>query len=63
MALLVQTLLGVNVMRDILLKQTSNDELEAVLPVDRVITIDINNMVYLSDTAFKITEDMIEKEL
>ncbi len=62
MALLVQTLLGVNV-RDILLKQTSNDELEAVLPVDRVITIDINNVVYLSDTAFTITEDMIEKEL
>ena len=58
MALLVQTLLGVNV-RDILLKQTSNDELEAVLPVDRVITIDINNVVYLSDTAFTITEDMI----
>ena len=62
MALLVLTSLGVNV-RDILLKQTSNDELEAVLPVDRVITIDINNVVYLSDTAFTITEDMIEKEL
>ena len=62
MALLVQTLLGVNV-RDIILKQTSNDVLEAVLPVDRVITIDINNVVYLSDTAFTITEDMIEKEL
>ncbi len=62
MALLVQTLLGVNV-RDIILKQTSNDALEAVLPVDRVITIDINNVVYLSDTAFTITEDMIEKEL
>ena len=62
MALLVQTLLGVNV-RDIILKQTSNDALEAVLPVDRVITIDINNVVYLSDTAFTITEDMIEEEL
>ena len=62
MALLVQTLLGVNV-RDIILKQTSNDALEAVLPVDRVITIDINNVVYLSDTAFTITEDMIEREL
>ena len=62
MALLVQTLLGVNV-RDILLKQTSNDELEAVLPVDRVITIDINNVVYLSDTAFIIDENMIEREL
>ena len=62
MALLVQTLLGVNV-RDIILKQTSNDALEAVLPVDRVITIDENNIVYLADTAFSITEDMIEKEL
>ena len=62
MALLVQTLLGVNV-RYITLKQTSNDALEAVLPVDRVITIDENNVVYLSDNAFKITEDMIEKEL
>ena len=62
MALLVQTLLGVNV-RDILLKQTSNDELEAVLPVDRVITIDINNVVYLSDIAFTIDENMIEREL
>ena len=50
-------------MSDIILKQTSNDELEAVLPVDRVITIDGNNVVYLSDTAFTITEDMIEKEL
>ena len=50
-------------MRDIILKQTSNDALEAMLPVDRVITIDINNVVYLSDTAFTITEDMIEKEL
>ena len=50
-------------MRDIILKQTSNDTLEAVLPVDRVITIDGNNVVYLSDTAFTITEDMIEKEL
>ena len=63
MALLVQTLLGVNVMRDIILKQTSNDALEAVLPVDRVITIDENNVVYLSETASTITEDMIEKEL
>ena len=62
MALLVQTLLGVNV-RDIILKQTNNYALEAVLPVDRVITIDINNVVYLSDNAFTITEDMIEKEL
>ncbi len=50
-------------MRDIILKQTSNAALEAVLPVDRVITIDINNVVYLSDTAFTIDENMIEREL
>ena len=50
-------------MRDIIVKQTSNDELEAVLPVDRVITIDINNVVYLSDIAFTIDENMIEREL
>ena len=62
MALLVLTLLGVNV-RDIILKQTSNDALEAVLPVDRVITIDENNVVYLSDAAFTIDENMIEREL
>ena len=50
-------------MRDIILKQTNNDALEAVLPVDRVITIDVNNVVYLSDTAFIIDENMIEREL
>ena len=50
-------------MRDIILKQTSNDALEAVLPVDRVITIDMYNVVYLSDTAFTIDENMIEREL
>ena len=48
---------------DIILKQTSNDALEAVLPVDRVITIYINNVVYLSDTAYTIDENMIEREL
>ena len=62
MALLVQTLSKVNV-KDIILKQTSNNELEAVMPIDRVITIDINNVAYLSDTAFTIDENMIEKEL
>ena len=62
MALLVQTLLGVNV-RDIILKQTNNNELEAVIPIDRVITIDANNVVYLSDTTFVIDENMIEREL
>ena len=50
-------------MRDIIVKITDNQELEVVMPKDRVITIDENNVVYLSDTAFTITEDMIEKEL
>ena len=50
-------------MRDIIVKITNNTELEAVIPIDRVITIDENNIVYLSDTAFSINEDMIEKEL
>ena len=50
-------------MRDIISKQTSNDALEAVLPVDMVITIDENNVVYLLDTAFTIDENMIEREL
>ena len=62
MAQLVLTLLGVN-MRDIIVKITDNQELEVVMPIDRVITIDINNVVYLSDTAFTIDENMIEKEL
>jgi hypothetical protein len=50
-------------MRDIIVKITNNVELEAVIPIDRVITIDENNIAYLSDTAFSINEDMIEKEL
>jgi hypothetical protein len=50
-------------MRDILVKITDNEALELVIPIDRVVTIDINNVVYLSDTAFTIDENMIEKEL
>ena len=62
MALLVQTLLGVR-MKDIIVKITDNSELEAVMPIDRVVTIDGNNVVYLLDTAFIIDENMIEREL
>ena len=62
MALLVLTLLGVN-MGDIIVKITDNQELEVVMPIDRVITIDSNNVVYLSDTAYIIDEKYIEKEL
>ena len=37
--------------------------LDELLPIDRVVTIDNNNYVYLYDTCVSITEDMIEKEL
>ena len=50
-------------MRDIIVKITDNSELEAVMPIDRVVSIDNNNIVYLADTAFTIDENMIEKEL
>ena len=50
-------------MRDVLVKITDNEVLEQLIPVDRVITIDNNNYVYLYDTCIVITEDMIEKEL
>lgn len=37
--------------------------LNSLLPIDRVVTIDNNNYVYLYDTCISIAEDMIEKEL
>ena len=63
MALLVQTLQGYK-MRDIKIKIDIEDKnLDAMLPIDRVITIDENNVVYLYDTQFIIYENDIEKEL
>ena len=63
MALLVQTLQGYK-MRDIKIKIDIEDKnLDAMLPIDRVITIDENNVVYLYDTQFIIDENDIEKEL
>ncbi len=62
MAQLVLTLLGVN-MRDIIVKITDNEELELIIPIDRVVTIDENNIVYLSDKAYFIDEKYIQKEL
>lgn len=50
-------------MRDILVKITDNQELESVIPIDRVITIDSNNVVYLQDKAYIIDEKQIDKEL
>lgn len=37
--------------------------LDEVLPIDRVVTIDNNGYTYLYDQCIQITEDMIEKEL
>lgn len=63
MALLVQTSQGCK-MRDIKVKIGIEDKnLDAMLPVDRVITIDDSNVVYLYDTQFIIDENDIEKEL
>ena len=78
MALLVLTLLGVNV-RDIIIKtgltykgmMVSEDgtaievdkSLDELLPIDRVVTVDGNGYVYLYDICIVVTEDMIEKEL
>lgn len=63
MALLVQILQGYK-MRDIKIKIDIEDKkLDAMLPIDRVITIDENNVVYLYDTQFIINENDIEKEL
>ena len=60
---LVQTLQGYK-MRDIKIKIDIEDKnLDAMLPIDRVITIDENNVVYLYDTQFIIYENDIEKEL
>ena len=50
-------------MRDIIVKITDNLDLEAVMPIDMVISIYNNNIVYLADTAFSIDENMIEREL
>ena len=63
-------------MRDVLLKEnvkTFNivtidgvdtlEYLKSYLPIDRVITIDANNYVYLYDRCFQIQEEDIEEVL
>lgn len=45
---------------DIKLKLTDNEELEKLLPNDRIVNID-NNILYLYDEQFNITNDMIEE--
>ena len=39
------------------------EDFDKLLPIDRVVTIDGNNNVYLYDNCIKVTPDMIEKEL
>ena len=50
-------------MRDIVLKEGLSEDLESVLPIDRVITIDGNNVVYLADMQFVINEEDIREVL
>ena len=50
-------------MRDVILKEGLSEDLEAVLPIDRVVTIDDNNIVYLADTQFIINENEIKGAL
>ena len=50
-------------MRDVILKSGLSPELEEVLPIDRVISIDNSNIVYLADKQFVINENDIEREI
>ena len=50
-------------MRDIKVKTTGNVELEEVIPVDRVVTIEDNGYTYLYDRCIQITEVMIDEVL
>lgn len=50
-------------MRDVKLKITEDQELETLIPINRVVTIDNNGYAYLYDTCIVITEDMIEEVL
>ena len=63
MDLLVQTLQG-SKMRDVKIKiGIDNINLDALLPSDRIISIDENNVVYLCDTQFTINENDIDGEV
>lgn len=40
---------------------TSNEVFESILPIDRVVTLDGNNMVSLADIQFYVPEELIER--
>lgn len=50
-------------MIDVILKEGLSPELEELLPIDRCVTLDNNNVVYLYDTQFTINENEIERKL
>ena len=46
---------------NVILNITDNEELESVLPIDRHVAIDSNNMLFISDYQFKINEEEIKE--
>ena len=50
-------------MRNVILKLTTNEDLENKLTSDRVVNIDDNNVLYLYDTMFIINENDIQEVL
>lgn len=50
-------------MRDVIMNITQDVLLESVMPIDRVITVDSNNIVYLADNQFTINDSDIKEVL
>lgn len=50
-------------MRNVILKLTTNEDLESKMTIDRVVNIDDNNVLYLYDTMFIINENDIQEVL
>lgn len=50
---------GTNMIRSVKIKPDQPEELEAILPVDRVVEIDDSGRCSLADTQFVITDDLI----
>lgn len=50
-------------MRNVILKLTTNEDLESKMTIDRVVNIDDNNVLYLCDTMFIINENDIQEVL
>lgn len=50
-------------MRNVILKLTTNEDLESKMTSDRVVNIDDNNVLYLYDTMFIINENDIQEVL